>query len=231
MPIPHLKRFKAAFAELETSKKGDERLGAHLQSLYLTTCEKCGKETQAQAFLWRKGEDAPYARVYECKECGDAGERIATQQDIDRAQKIGATDGLHRSRSFEKVVTLNDKDRVYVEEAIEHYLPRPLYFLHTVINRLDGLDLTPPRRRALNAMILLACDAGNTLWGHPSERPRPKQLNIPDQFREHNLWIQLERGLSLWTETASGVICKRGPENSRERRNLHLRRSLERTGA
>jgi len=203
--------FKAAFAELETAKKGDERLGAHLQSLYLTPCEKCGREIQAQFFLWRKGEDAPYARVYECTECGDTGERAATEQDIDRAKRIAATDGLHRSRSFEKVVALNDEDRIYVEEAIEHYLPRPLYFLHTVINRLDGLNLTPARRRALNAMILLACDAGNTLWGHPSERPRPKQLTIPNQFREHNLWIQLERGLSLWLETTSGVVCEAWP--------------------
>src|SRR5262245_27669160 len=29
--------FKAALAELETAKKGDERLGVHLQALYLTT--------------------------------------------------------------------------------------------------------------------------------------------------------------------------------------------------
>jgi len=204
--------FKAALAELETAKKGDERLGAHLQSLYLTTCEKCGRETQAQYFLWRKGEDVPYARIYECKECGDTGERVATQQDIDRAKKIAATDGLHRSRSFERVVALNDEDRIYVEEAIAYYLPRPLYFLNTIINRLDGLSLTPERRRALSALILVACDAGNTLWGHPSERQRPKQLIIPNQFREHNLWTQLERGLSLWLETASGVICEAWPQ-------------------
>jgi len=203
--------FKAAFAELETAKKGDERLGTHLQSLYLTPCEKCGREIQAQSFLWRKGEDAPYARLYECKECGDTGERVATQQDLDRARKIAGTDGLHRSRAFEKVVSLKDDDRVYAEEAIEHYLPRPLYFLTTVINRLDGLNLSPARRRALNAMILMTCDAGNTLWGYPSERLRPKQLNIPNQFREHNLWIQLERGLSLWLETASGVVCEAWP--------------------
>src|SRR5512134_836000 len=56
--------FKAALAELETEKKGDERLGAHLQALYVTTCEKCEKDLQAQSFLWRRGEDAPYARIY-----------------------------------------------------------------------------------------------------------------------------------------------------------------------
>ena len=204
--------FKAALADLAVVKKGEERLAAHLQSLYLTTCEKCEKEIYAESFLWRKGEVAPYARVYKCPHCEDLGERVATQDDIDRAKKIAATDGLHRSRAFERVVALDDEDRIYAEEAIEHYLPRPLYFLTTVINRSDSLNLTPERKRALNAMILLACDAGNTLWGYPSERLRPKQLNIPNQFREHNLWMMLERGLSLWTETGSGVVVEAWPK-------------------
>jgi hypothetical protein len=203
--------FNAALAELETAKKGDERLGAHLQSLYQTTCEKCGREIQAEYFLWRKEEDAPYARVYTCPHCEDSGERVVNQQDIDRAKQIAATDGLHRSRAFERVAKLDDEDRFYAEEAIQHYLPRPLYFLTTVINRLDGLNLVPERKRALSALILVACDAGNTLWDHPPTRPRPKQLNIPNQFREHNLWTQLERGLSLWTETGSPVAVEAWP--------------------
>jgi hypothetical protein len=203
--------FKAALADLAVIKKGEERLGTHLQSLYLTSCEKCEREIQAESFLWRKGEDTPYARVYTCPHCEDSGERVATQQDLDRVKKIASTDGLHRSRAFERVAALNDEDRVYAQESIEHYLPRPLYFLTTVINRLDSLNLPPERLRALSALILVACDAGNTLWGHPSGRPRPKQLNIPSQFREHNLWIQLEHGLSLWSETGSGVVLEAWP--------------------
>jgi hypothetical protein len=209
--------FKAALADLAVVKKGDERLQGHLQSLYLTPCEKCEQNIQAQSFLWRKGEDAPYARIYKCPHCGDEGERLATHADIDRAKRIASTDSLHRSRSFERVAKLDDEDRVYAEEAIEHYLPRPLYFLTTVINRLDSLNLTPERKRALNALILVACDAGNTLWGHPSERPRPKQLNIPNQFREHNLWMMLERGLTLWSETASGVVCEAWSDKERRK--------------
>ncbi len=204
--------FKAALAELETAKKGEERLGAHLQSLYKTTCEKCNQEIQVEYFLWRKGEVAPYARVYACPHCNDSGERLVSEQDIERAKQIAATDGLHRSRAFERVAKLDDDDRFYAEEAIQHYLPRPLYFLTTVINRMDGLNLTPERKRALSALILVACDAGNTLWDHPSTRPRPKQLNIPNQFREHNLWTQLERGLSLWTETGSPVEIEAWPQ-------------------
>ena len=203
--------FKAALADLAASKKGDEHLEIHLQSLYATKCEKCGHEVFVDSFLWRKGEDVPYARVYDCKECGDAGERIVTPEDVERVKKIASTDGLHRSRALERVASLDDEDRIYVEEAIQHYLPRPLYVLTTIINRLDSLNLTSERRRALTALILVACDAGNTLWGYPSERPRPKQLTIPNQFREHNVWMMLERGINIWTETASSVACEAWP--------------------
>src|SRR5512138_912374 len=73
--------FKAALADLASAKKGEERFGIHLQSLYSTTCEKCSAEIYADSFLWRKGTEAPYARVYTCPHCGDAGERVVTPQD------------------------------------------------------------------------------------------------------------------------------------------------------
>ena len=200
--------FTAALADLGAVKKGDERLAGHLQSLYLTSCEKCNQKIYAQTFLWRRGGNAPYARIYECGYCGDSGERAATTDDVDRAKKIAETDALHRSRAFEKVAALDDEDRSYAEEAIGHYLPRPLYALTTIINRLDSLNLPPERKRALTALALLACDAGNTLWAHPAERPRPKQLSTPRQFREENVWMMLERGSSLWAETGSKVVCE-----------------------
>jgi len=197
--------FKAALADLAVSKKGEERLEAHLQSLYLTRCENCRRELQAEAFLWRKGEEAPFARIYECKDCGDKGERAVEIDDIDRAKRLAATDGLHRSRALERVASLDDEDRIYAEEAIQHYYPRPLYVLTTMINRLESLNLNPDRQRALTALILTVCDAGNALWGHPTERPRPKALLTPNQFREHNLWRMLETGLDIWTGTGAPV--------------------------
>ncbi len=204
--------FKAALADLAVSKKGSEHLEAHLQSLYLTPCEKCGSETQAESFIWRKGEPVPFARVYECKECGDRGERLATPEDAERARRMASGDALHRARAFERVAALDDDDRIYAEEAIQHYLPRPLYVLTTIINRLDALNLSPERRRALTALVLIACDAGNTLWAYPAERPRPKALSTPAQFREHNVWTMLESGLALWTETGAPVPCVPWPK-------------------
>ena len=208
---PAQSEFTAALADLGAVKKGDERLAGHLQSLYLTSCEKCEQKIYAHSFLWRKGEDVPYARIYECPHCGDSGEHSVTEEDIERVKKIAETDTLHRSRAFEKVVALNNEDRIYAEEAIGYYLPRPLYVITTVINRLDSLNLSAERKRALTALILVACDAGNTIWAHPAERPRPKQLSTPNQFREHNVWMMLEHGLSLWTETGSTVTVEAWP--------------------
>ncbi len=203
--------FKAALAELAASKRGDERLEVHLRSLYLTRCEHCGREVEAEAFLWHKAEDVPFARIYHCPDCGDGGERACTLEDIESARRIAATDALHRSRAFERVAALDDEDRFHVQEAIQHYLPRPLYVLTTIINRREGLSLSSERQRALAALILVACDAGNTLWGYPAERRRPKALSTPNQFREHNVWTALEQGLHQWSELGAPVSCSAWP--------------------
>ena len=201
--------FKAAIADLAVSRKGEEKLEEHLQALYTTACTSCTQEVPAQAFLWRKGEDGPFGRIFECTGCGESGEKPATPADIDRAAEIAKTTGLARARVLERVAPLNDPGREYAEEAIRHYLPRSIYALATLINRLDGLQVSDVRRRALTALMLSACDRGNALWPHPTERPRPKQLSTPPQFREGNLWLALEDAISVWAGTGEPVTCLR----------------------
>ncbi len=92
----------------------------------------------------------------------------------------------------------NDPDRQHAEEAISAYLPRAVYGLFTLINRLDGLPIAPARRQYLQALLLYACDQANTLWDHPARRERPRQLSTPARFRENNIWLALERGIELW---------------------------------
>jgi len=48
---PAQPEFIAALADLGAVKKGDERLESHLQSLYLTSCEKCNQEVYATSFF------------------------------------------------------------------------------------------------------------------------------------------------------------------------------------
>jgi len=201
--------FKAAIADLAVSRKGEEKLEGHLQALYVTSCTACTKVVPAQAFLWRKGEETPYARIFECKECGESGEKPVTLQDVERAAEIAKSAGLARARVLERVAPLDDPDREYAEEAIQHYLPRTIYALATLINRLDGLQISEERRRALTALMLSACDRGNVLWPHPTQRPRPKQLSTPPQFREGNIWLALEEAISVWASSDEPVPCLR----------------------
>ena len=155
---------------------------SHLQSLYLTACEKCGHETDVESFIWRKGEAAPFARVYECKECGDKGERAATPEDGERARKIAATDALHRARAFERVAAMDDEDRSYAQEAIQHYLPRPLYVLTTIINRLDSLKSEPRTPACTHRLNPCGVRRRQYAMGIPNGKTSPQVTEYPQSI-------------------------------------------------
>lgn len=195
---PRFDDFQAVLAELAASRRGEERLEQHIQALYQTTCDTCAEVVQAQAFLWRKGEAQPYARLYQCPKCGESGERPVTPQDLERLARMGG-DKMQRVRALQRVIMNEDEYRADVEEALESYLPRPLYALFTLLNKIEGLDLPPERLRLLHALMLSVFDAGNTLWSWPSGRTRPRQLTVPSQFRENNLWMALEEAAKLWS--------------------------------
>ena len=209
---PSTSDYNAALAELAVSLKGKERLESHLKNLYKTQCANCQQMVIAESFLWHKDAATPFARIYECKSCGDKGERLTTVADAERALELLSSAKLHRARVLERIAPLNNPDREYAEEALQSYLPRAIYVLTTLINRLDGLSLSPLRQRALTALLLTACDEGNTLWPHPVERPRPKQLFVPGQFYEHNLWLALEQGVDMWASDADPVPLNIWPD-------------------
>jgi hypothetical protein len=204
--------YKAALAALAISEKGGTHLESHLKNLYQTECAKCKQMVIAEAFLWRKDADVPFARIYECEHCGDKGERLTTVADAERALDILSSAKLHSARVLERVAPLGDPDREYAEEALRAHLPRAIYVLTTLINRLDSLSLTPARQRALTALFLTTCDEANTLYPHPDELSRPKQLRVPAQFYECNLWQALERGIDLWASEFAPVPLTIFPE-------------------
>lgn len=201
---PPRQEFQAALAELGSARKGEERLETHLQSLYLTECARCRREVPAEAFLWEQGGEAPLARIYHCP-CGEGGEFPTTESDRRHAKILASTTALHRARALERVAARDDPDRPYAEAALDCYLPRAIYALITIINKLDSLSLTPERRRCLTALVLFACDAANTLWAYPEDRPRPKLLTTPARFLEHNVWLALERGVDALAVAGAAV--------------------------
>jgi hypothetical protein len=203
---------RAALSELAAARKGDERLETHLQSLYLTQCSKCQQQVPAEAFVWERSSGTLVARIYRCP-CGDSGEYPATPADQARAASLASLDGLHRARLLERIAAPDDPDRHHAQEALDCYLPRAVYALISIINKLDGLSLSPDRRRLLLALILSACDEASALWPHPDERPRPKQLALPPRFLEKNVWLALERGVDLWSGDGKPIPVVNWPED------------------
>jgi hypothetical protein len=201
---PEAAVLRAALAELSASYKGTERIEPHIQSLYQTECAQCGQTIIAEAFLWERDAPAPYARIYHCPHCNDAGERPATPLDAQRAAHFssGPAGSLHRARALERVAPPNDPDRPYAEEALSVYPPRAVYALFTLINKLDqlypGLQEDRERRTHLEALLLAAADQANALWPYPTARARPRQLTVPTRYRENNVWLALEDAITGW---------------------------------
>jgi hypothetical protein len=200
---PSKLELKAVLAELAGAKKGEERLEPHIKSLYRTSCDQCGQEVIADAFLWEKQAEGQhptlFARQYTCIHCGKNGEFSATKADIELASQFSST-GLHFARALERVAQKDDPYRDNAIEALSAYLPRAVYALFTLINKVDNLPIPPNKQRLLFALLLTACDYGSTLWPYPVARSRPHQLLMPSRFREHNIWAALEEGLDIWAK-------------------------------
>jgi len=208
---PNREDLNAALAILGSAKVRSERLEPHIRALYQTHCRGCGYTVDAEAFIWEKDGTAPIEVRYTCHHCNDQGEYPPSEEDIALAPHFNQ-DGLHRARVLERVAPLDDPDRVYAEEALAVYPTRAIYVLSTLINRIEGADLTEAEQDHLSALLVYAFDRANTLWPHPTARERPRQLTIPPQYREHNIWLALEQALDLWPSDNPPVSLTYWPE-------------------
>lgn len=206
---PSAAEMRASLAELASSYKGDQRLEPHIRSLYESHCTHCQGVLEVECFLWEKGADHPYARIYTCPHCGDSGEHPTLSEDREKALQFAAS-GLHRARALERVAPLGDPDRDHAVEALSVYLPRAVYALFTLINKLNALSLPSEKRSRLEGLVTYACDRANTLWPHPTQRERPRQLTVPPKFRENNLWMALEQAVNLYGNGHAGSVVLRG---------------------
>lgn len=190
-----IEEFKAALAELDMEKFSQTRLTLYLKSLYLSNCVACGEQLSVKSYLWQKDSTTPFSKIYTCPYCGDDGERPITQADIDRLAQIGNI-AIHQSRALNRVSVGSQEAIEGAQEALKSYIARPLIFISTILNRIDGLR-DDHKKNLLRALMLHVLDQGNSLWPWPSSRSRPRQLVIPSQFKENNLWMALEESMNL----------------------------------
>ncbi len=187
----------AALQDLAVASKGDERIEPYIRSLYHVNCADCQHRIEADAFLWEKGSEHPFAVQVECPNCGASGEQMLTEETLISLPELPPK-RLHLARALNRIVDREDPLHDQVENLLNSYPSRPLIVLQTIINKLDSLEQTPGRRELLIAMILSAADRGNSLWAHPTPRNRPRQLVIPSEYKERNLWKVLEESVKTW---------------------------------
>lgn len=202
--------FQSAVSELASARRGDERLQIHYQSLYQTDCPNCGQRIQAAGYVWKKDEIQPHRREIICPFCRLEGEFAPAPFDLERLNLPGNPQ-LHHARAIERISAARDDTREGAEEALRAYLPRPLYFITTLINKIEGLPASAERKRLLLALALSVCDKANTLWPHPGGRSRPRQLTTPPEFLENNLWSAFEQAVPEWSGQPGRVPLTRWP--------------------
>jgi len=208
---PKIEEYKSALSELDIEKFGQTRLTIFLKSLYLSSCAVCGEQVTVKSFLWQKDSASPFAKIYSCPSCGDEGERPIAQADIEKLKQIGNT-ALHQSRALSRV-NIGDREALEgAQEALKSYISRPLFFISTILNRIEGLR-DEHKRSLLHALMLHVLDQGSSLWPWPSSRSRPRQLVVPPQFRENNLWLALEESLQLLTNFNESVKIYHWPDS------------------
>lgn len=194
---PQKDELVAALQDLATSTKGDDRMEPYIRSLYFVNCVDCRRQVEAEAFIWKKGSEKPYASVVACPHCGARGEQLLSAESLESLAPIPAVQ-LHQARALNRIVSRDDPLRSQVENALNTYPARPIIILQTIINKLDSLEQSPRRRDLLTALILSAADQGNTLWAYPTPRERPRQIVVPSIFREKNLWKAMEEAIQTW---------------------------------
>ena len=194
---PRKEAFIAALQDLAVSQKGDDRMEPYIRSLYSVYCTNCNQKIEAEGFLWEKGADYPFAAQVECPYCGAVGDQDISEADKKLFENLPPVQ-LHRARALNRIVGRDSALRLPVINALNAYPNRPLIVLQTIINKLDSLEQNPERKRLLTALILSAADQGNTLWAHPSPRSRPRQIVIPNVYKEQNLWKAMEEAIVKW---------------------------------
>lgn len=216
---PREEDMRSALANLASLKVGHERLEVHLKQLYMTTCTKCGQPVMAHSFVWERNSSEPIAKIYECHHCGDSGEHPVTQSDINLACSFSDA-SIHKMRVVERIAYSGGLSKVQVEEALSIYLPRALYCLVTLINKIESLSASPIEKsldqlklqRSLIALALTALDQGNNLWTYPSGRSRPKRFSPSPRFRENNIWLALEKAAEQLADDKSPLPFTIYPE-------------------
>ncbi|MBM3123102.1 MAG: hypothetical protein FJZ97_13105, partial [Chloroflexi bacterium] len=210
-PIP-ISDLRTALARLATAPKDNQRLERFVLDLYLTSCSRCRTAVSADRFVWDREQGFPVVRTYTCPACGHAGDESTDAADRERAAGYTRR-GLQHALALEQLAPVGDPDREHAEAALAVYPGRAVFALITLLSKATALELEPPLRRAVEALLLSTFDAANALWSFAEGRSRPRQLTASPHFIETNAWRALERAGQDWELEGPGIPLRAWPHD------------------
>jgi hypothetical protein len=184
--------YLAAIKELSETQKENTRFDVFIQSFYQTKCASCGKQIQADEYIWEKGMEYPSMVVYDCSECGDHYEHAPNDFDKNIIDQVTRSP-LYRALAINRIVGTDHELQQDAQDVSAAHLPRSLYIIVALFSKLDALTINRERKRILQTILLSVLDSANSLWPTDQQNYRPRQLTYPTQFKEYNLWKVLLR--------------------------------------
>ena len=188
-------QFQAAIADLGALKRGEERLESQIKNLYHSPCPDCSSYSTKVKYFWKKNQNLPFAREIVCEDCGMTGVIKISEVDEKNLSQLGNI-RLHKTRLLQRVLPGNENPPLAIQEVIDSYLPRSISVISSLVNKLESIDFPDDRKAIVEAILIQIFDYGNMLWSLSSARSRPKQISIPSEFYEFNLWDVIENSIS-----------------------------------
>ena len=188
---------EVAFTRLADARKGPETLQEHIEGMYRTTCAFCGGTAIADVFIWEREGDSPVAKRWRCESCDSRGEAPADEADRNAAASFEAR-GLSYWLLLDRAAPGDAPYRDRIASLIDLYTPRNLSAVNDLLLKSERLDLSPPVRTVIEAMLLDVLDLATSLRGPDSSPSRPRRLQRPTRYVEANVWRLLEQALEAW---------------------------------
>ncbi len=222
----------------DPSASSSETLEAHIRGLYMGTCAFCGRDSEAEGYVWgfeaeskthstithpparelfqeskkRKARPHLISRICSCPQCDHVIEEPAGPAD-EKAMPSEASRQMLYHFALERLAPLDDPDRTGAAEALDAYPLRSVYALVLILRRLELMEFEPEEKRCVDLLLLTVLDEAHILRGHGhSARARPRSLQPPAEFHEVNIWRTIEKAAEDWSLPARKVPVRKWRE-------------------
>ncbi len=183
---------RSAFTRLEDALKVAHRLQESVLKFYQASCPTCGNPASGQHFIWDRERRQPIEKHVLCHVCGENSGPIE-DGDLKELRKLD-TRGLPFWLLHGRVIDRDHEDADRVSDVLDAYTPRAQLALSDILLKFE--TLSEDERSALRPALLATLDACTSLHT-PDEARYPSGLKPPARFVEKNVWLELERQVSL----------------------------------